>query len=120
MYEVLNIFGVFARELVVNHGDNLSATLQSSTISAAKGQGVASLTVTTLAKMRTDDAFTMFWALVQKKATAGNVSEPSLPRRRKMPARLKTRKCNSILFSWCGESLLPGVLRNLRLCCIRH
>ena len=83
-------FGVSAGELVLNHGDNLSATLQSSTISAAEGQRVASLTVTTLAKMRTDDAFTMFWALVQKKAAAVNVSEPSLPRRRKMPARFET------------------------------
>ena len=90
---------MFAGELVLNYGDNLSATLQSSTISAAEGQRVASLTDTTLAKMRTDDAFTMFWALVQKKAAAVNVSEPSLPRRRKMPARSETRKCNSILFS---------------------
>ena len=121
MHEVLSIFGVFAGELMLNHGDNLSATLQGSTISAAKGQRVAFLTVITLAKIRcTDDAFTVFWALVQMKAAAVNVSEPSLPRRRKMPARLETRKCNSILFSWCGESLPPGVLRNPRLCCIRH
>ena len=56
--------GVSTGELVLNHGNNLSATLQSSTISVAEGQCVASLTVTMLAKMRTDDAFTMFWALV--------------------------------------------------------
>ena len=90
MHEVLSIFGVFAGELMLTHGDNLS------------------------------DAFTVFWALVQMKAAAVNVSEPSLPRRRKMPARLETRKCNGILFSWCGESLPPGVLQNPRLCCIRH
>ena len=69
---------------------DLSAALQSSTISAAEDQRVASLTVTTLAKVRADDAFTKFWALVQKKAAAVNVSEPSLPRRRKMPARFET------------------------------
>ena len=39
--------------------------------------------------MRTDEAFIMFCALVQKKATAVNVSEPSLPRHRKIPARLE-------------------------------
>ena len=46
-----------------------------------EGQRVASLTVTTLAKIRTDEYFTMLWNLVQKKAAAVNVCEPSLPRR---------------------------------------
>ena len=44
-------------------GAGLSDTLQSSTISAAEGQRVAFPTVIMLTKMRTDDTFTMFWAL---------------------------------------------------------
>ena len=58
---------MFAGELVLNHSDNLSATLQSNTISAAEGQHVASLTVDTLTKIRTDDTFTMFGLLYRRK-----------------------------------------------------
>ena len=80
-------FGISVAELVLNHGDNLSAALQSSTISAAEGQHIASLTATTLANLRTDENFLLFWDLVQKKAAALHVTEPRLPRRRKAPQR---------------------------------
>ena len=58
--------------------DNLSETLQSSTISAAEGQRVAALTLTTLEKIRTDEDFDLFWKLVQKKASQFDISEPKL------------------------------------------
>ena len=61
-------FGVNVVELVLNHGDNLSAALQSSTISAAEGQHTVSLTVSTIAKICTDQCFSLFWDSVQKKA----------------------------------------------------
>ena len=83
-------FGISIADLVLSHGDNLSAALQSSTISATEGQRIASLTITTLLKMRTDESFTLFWNLVQKKAGSFDVSEPSLPRPRKLPKRFKT------------------------------
>ena len=89
-WRALSIFGVSAGELVLNHENNLSLTLQSSMISAGEGLRVASVTFTTLAKMRTDEAFTMFWALVQKKAAAVNVSQLSLPCRRNTHARFET------------------------------
>ena len=41
-------FGISVAELVLRHGDNLSATPQSSTISAAEGQRVSSLTTSTI------------------------------------------------------------------------
>ena len=47
-------FGISVSELVLNHGDNLSAALQSTTISAAEGQHIASLTVSTIDKIRSD------------------------------------------------------------------
>ena len=50
-------FGISVGELVLSHGDNLSAALQSSSISATEGQRVASLTVNTLAKIRTAESY---------------------------------------------------------------
>ena len=49
--------------------DNLSAALQSSTISAAEGQHLASLTVSTIAKIRMDQCFSLFWDSVKKKGS---------------------------------------------------
>ena len=67
-----------------------ASDVQSSTISATEGQRITSLTITTLLKMRTDERFTLFWNLVQKKAGSFDVSEPSPPRPRKFPKRFKT------------------------------
>ena len=61
-------FGVNGGELVLNHGDNLSAALLSSRIFAAEGQHIVSLTVSTIAKICTDQCFSLFWDSVQKKA----------------------------------------------------
>ena len=83
-------FGISTGELVLGHCDNFSATLQSSTISAAEGQHVATMMVSTLTKIRTDESFTLFWDSAQKKATEFDVSDPVLPRRRKMPQRYET------------------------------
>ena len=40
--------------------------------------------------MHTDDEFTLFWELVQKKVSEVDVSEPRLPRPRKIPKRFRT------------------------------
>ena len=82
--------GVTASEFVLSHGDNLLAALQNSSMLAAEGQRIAYLTVTTFTKVRTEEAFTGFWEVVLKKAADLNVSEPILPRCRKMPAHFKT------------------------------
>ena len=50
-------FGISVAELVLKHGDNLSKALQNETISAAEGQRLAAMTVTTLTKMRDADLF---------------------------------------------------------------
>ena len=50
-------FGIMLGELILNHTDNLSRTLQKTTISAAQGQSVAKLTVATLQKIRNDNDF---------------------------------------------------------------
>lgn len=83
-------FGVCIGERILKHADNLSKTLQSSTISSAEGQRVAELTITTLEKMRDGEQYHLFWELIRKKASALQVGEPVLPRRRKVPVRLET------------------------------
>ena len=111
-------FGISVAELVLRHDDNLSATHQSSTISAAEGQRVASLTTSTIAKMRTNESFCLIWEMVQNKAAAVHVNEPRLHRRRRVPARfeagdgpanfpatVKARYRQIILRSWTMQSL---------------
>ena len=58
-------FGISLAELVLNHSENLSATFQSSNISAAEGKRVALLTVNTIAMMHTDESFSLFCKLVK-------------------------------------------------------
>ena len=60
--------GVKLDSLLLKHSDNLSKTLQKTKLSAAEGQSVASLTVKTLEKMRTDDSYHLFWERRNKEA----------------------------------------------------
>ena len=83
-------FGISVAELVLRHGDNLSATLQSSTISAAEDQQhVASLTTSTIAKICTNEIFRLFWEMVQNKLAAVHVNEPRLHRCQRAPAQFE-------------------------------
>ena len=67
--------------------DNLSRTSQEKVISAAEGQTVANLTITTLSRMRSDENFDLFWEKVLKMCTDFEVEEPHLPRQHKVPKR---------------------------------
>ena len=80
-------FGLVLGELVLRHSDNLSMTLQSVQISAAEGQKVADMTVTTLQSIRSDANFDLFWSKVTRMASDCEVEDPVLPRRRKRPRR---------------------------------
>ena len=82
-------FGVVLGEMLLRHSDNLSKSLQTSQMSAAEGQQVASLTVRTLASLRGDDQFDLFWTKVTTSADAAGVDEPVLPRSRKVPRRFE-------------------------------
>ncbi|KAI6658252.1 Zinc finger MYM-type protein 1-like [Oopsacas minuta] len=72
-------------ELVLKHIDNLSRTLQSTSMSASEGANIAAMTVTTLGSLRTDDHFTAFWDHLINAQQDLDVCEPKLPRRRKVP-----------------------------------
>jgi len=51
------LFGLKICERILKQTDNLSRALQKSSLSAAEAQHIASLTVSTLAKIRTDQSF---------------------------------------------------------------
>ena len=74
-------FGVKLGSLLLKHSDNLSKTLQKTKLSAAEGQSVASLTVKTLEKMRTDDSYHLFWERCNKEAKTLEIGEEVLPRK---------------------------------------
>ena len=80
-------FGVKLGQLIFGHCDNLSRTLQHKDLSAAEGQSVAALTVTTLQSIRNDDMFELFWEKVQKECEKIDVEESEVPRARKTPKR---------------------------------
>ena len=84
----------------MKHVDNLSKTLQRSTVSAAEGQRVAAPTLTTLEKIRTDEDFDLIWKLVQKKASHFDISEPKLPHKRKAPKRFVVGSGESHFPQW--------------------
>ena len=81
------LFGSMLGKLVLKRTDNLSRTLQHVSMSAAEGQEVTSTTVATLNSMRSDDHFDLYGDVVILKAEELSVSEPQLPRQRKLPRR---------------------------------
>ena len=83
-------FGVMLGQLVLVHCDNLSRTLQKRNVSAAEGQMVANLTVQTLEKIRSEENFKLFLGeKVNFYRSNLEVSDPVLPRQRKVPRRLE-------------------------------
>ena len=62
-------FGVALGELILNHSDNLSKTLQSPRISAADGQALAEMTVRTLQTLNSEDTFKIYWIKLTKMAS---------------------------------------------------
>ncbi len=83
------LFGLKLCERILKITDNLSKTLQHQSLSAAQAQDIAELTIKTLRGMRTDEAFELFFDLVEHLRNHTNTEEPSLPRKRKAPKRLE-------------------------------
>lgn len=83
----LDFFGVSLGELLLKHSDNLSKTLQSSSMSAAAGQDIADMTVRTLQSIRSDEIFLLFWKIISHQASDLDIDEPVIPRQRKQPRR---------------------------------
>ena len=86
-YKVL--FGLTLCERVLKITDNLSATLQKQSLPAAEAQSIAEMTIKTLEGMRSDEAFGLFFKLVECVRKSTDTEEPSLPRKRKAPRRFE-------------------------------
>ena len=61
--------------------------MQSNTVCAAEGQNIAGLVVCTLEKLRSSEAYDLFWQNVTDCSEIHVVGEPDLPRPHKMPKR---------------------------------
>ncbi len=81
-------FGISLGLLILRHTDNLSRTMQKVDMSAAEGQAVTGMTVSTLRSMRNDAGFDQSWQKTTASAKNLDVNESVLPRRRKTPRRL--------------------------------
>ena len=81
-------FGVSLGLLILRHTDNLSKTLQKADMSAAEGQAIAVMTVSTLKSLRNDASFYLFWQRITTSAEDLRVDKPALPCRCKAPRRL--------------------------------
>ena len=81
------LFGVIIGEMLLRHTDNLNQALQKKTLSAAEGQQIAKMVITTLQSLRTEDSYSLFWEKVTTTAESLDVADPQLPRQRKMPKR---------------------------------
>ena len=107
------LFGVLLGEVILRNTDNLSRTLQHQHLFAAEGQNVASLTVKTLERIRTDKAFALFWKKAELVRSQHNLSEPEQPRRRKTLRRYKVgeslRDFHDTPESYCKQQYLEAL-----------
>ena len=83
-------FGVHLGEKVLGLADSLSKSLQHQNLSAAQGQKMAALTTQYLRDMRTDEEFSSCWKIIMTGLEEVDVTEPTLPRKRRMPSRFET------------------------------
>ena len=78
-------FGLILGERVLKHTDNLSKALQSPSLTAFESHQMAQLTRQTLSGIRFQEAFDSCWEYVLMFQAQKGVSEPSLPRKRRVP-----------------------------------
>ena len=60
------LFGLFLSEIILQHTDKLSQTLQNPQMSSVEAREIAMLTVKTLQSLRIDTNFNLFWEKVEK------------------------------------------------------
>lgn len=80
------LFGIALGEKVLSLADNLSKALQQYKVNVAEGQAMAALTIQSLRNLQTDTEFHSFRGQVMEILQEADICEPSLPRRRKVPA----------------------------------
>ena len=81
-------FGVSLGLLILRHTDNPNRMMQKADMSAAEGQVITAMTVSTLSASRKNASFDLFWQKITASAENLQIDHPTLPRRRKAPRRL--------------------------------
>ena len=84
-----NFFRVKLAVLLLQHSDNISATLQSLKLSASQAQSTARETVIILEKLREDNYFLLFWQEVLTESKQLDIDKPTLGRKRKASRRIE-------------------------------
>ena len=79
------LFSLHLSEMILQHTDKLSQTLQNPQLSSAEGHEIAMLTVRTLQSIRSDSSFELFWLKVEQRRENLEVEEARLRRKRKIP-----------------------------------
>ena len=80
-------FGCCLGKNVLRQTDILSKSLQSSSLSAAEGQDLATIVIKKLEEDRKNEQFEMFWEDIMKKKEHLDIGDPILPRQRKLPKK---------------------------------
>ena len=81
------LFSLHLSEMILQHTDKPSQTLQNPQLSSAEGHEIAMLTVRTLQSIRSDSSFELFWLKVEQRKENLEVEEACLRRKRKIPNR---------------------------------
>ena len=101
------LFALFLGEMILRHADNLSKTLQSPTLTASDSKQLAELTCQTLQRLRDEESFDLFWRTVLHFQQKHDVSEPELPRRRRVPARFESGSAPAHFYSTTEDLYRP-------------
>ena len=82
------LFGCVLGENILRQLDQLSQSLQNPNLSALEGYNMACLVVETLQKDRTDEAFNLFYDLVQSRKDELGVDSPKPARKKMRPVKI--------------------------------
>ena len=82
------MYGLKLSMMILDHTDNLSATLQTTNLCAADAQETATLVVDTITRMENEQDATLFYEMVKIRVDQFSLEEPSLQRKRKLPNRV--------------------------------
>ena len=78
-------FGVELSRKLLNMVDNSSRSLRAQKMSACEGRHLVSVNLKALQKIQSEESYDLFWKYVDLRRSSLDVSDPSLPRKRKVP-----------------------------------
>ena len=85
-------------EKLLKHCDNLSRTIQSSSMPAVEARRLSELCIRVFQKMRDDEDFDLFWGLTQQTQKQLDVNDPILQCQRKRPRRYEDGSASPFSF----------------------